>query len=533
MDRKIKVGLFAMTVIMAYMSQQVYANEEQKEEEKVGYEIHIPKPDGKNGYYISYPTVEVQITEEDTEVEYELLYPNGSMDQGICTKEQMKKEWNQLSMEGRYELKTREYIEETKEESWDQCIEWEVDTVAPLLEIQSHHIKGQWYKGKQIVIAAADDIGSGMARFYGKSGTKQSEGLNGNHLFLPIEQSSKNGAPVTAFIYAEDQAGNQSQMQVELWIDNEVPGIEWSGIEHYQTIAEKKEMVLASGDDNVWKSGIVEVEVEPFEGKKETKKWNEWKVEDGKHVFRWKPEKEGIYKIKACVEDAAGNQRIDYRQFILDEHAPEIESIEDIDGKIMQEFIWNRDLSKMIKDFTSTTYSMTLDGKIFHPGEKVQKEGKHILRIWAMDLAGNSVTKEAAFWIDRTPPVVYIKDQNGQEIDDGTIYDKEVEVIVDVEKKEDKIEKIEVNGIEQEKTKSIKLKEAKPYEITVDAIDLAGNREKKVVQFKIEEKKVPWKRTKEEPKVVQEEEQEKKLPLSVFLIAVGIGTVFLIWKKKK
>ena len=260
---------------------------------------------------------------------------------------------------------------------------------------------------------------------------------------------------------------------------------------------------------------------------------------------------DGLYKLRMNVTDMAGNVSHAERQLIIDKENPVIAHVDELDGKYLKKFSWNYSIEESIKDFTNYTYVMKVDDAFYRPGEKIEKEGVHVLTIEAFDSAGNKGEAKARFTIDHTPPVIEFEG-----IEDGEKYEKEKTFYVRTENLEDQIEYIKINGKKQNRKKQkkgyeIQLNEAKNYEIEVKAKDFAGNEKVSQIGFEIYEEKSLWQKIVEpvrkyifygnekviqDEKMVKEDKKEgKKKNIILWERAVLFGALIVvgIWKREK
>ena len=134
---------------------------------------------------------------------------------------------------------------------------------------------------------------------------------------------------------------------------------------------------------------------EDIDGKKEETEITEWKTKSRNESGDTKKEsvqtlaEDGLYKLRMYVTDMAGNVSHAERQLIIDKENPVIAHVDELDGKYLKKFSWNYSIEESIKDFTNYTYVMKVDDAFYRPGEKIEKEGVHVLTIEAFDSAGN------------------------------------------------------------------------------------------------------------------------------------------------
>ena len=490
-----------------------------EEEEIKMYHAEYEDPDGQNGYYISAPTGKITHLSKNGVTRYLFENGNGERQEGTLEKLNESCRLKQLNFaDGRNEL-----------EVW-----------------------------MEVVVEASDGSnGSQIAEIICKTGEKiVGKSSKGAEKFV-ITESSQNGESTPVTIIATDYAGNQTVVTDRVFVDRDAPKALIQGVEDYTITSKPVQVSYLAEEENVIQTVRANILKEDIDGKKEETEITEWKTKSRNESGDTKKEsvqtlaEDGLYKLRMNVTDMAGNVSHAERQLIIDKENPVIAHVDELDGKYLKKFSWNYSIEESIKDFTNYTYVMKVDDAFYRPGEKIEKEGVHVLTIEAFDSAGNKGEAKARFTIDHTPPVIEF-----EEIEDGEKYEKEKTFYVRTENLEDQIEYIKINGKKQNRKKQkkgyeIQLNEAKNYEIEVKAKDFAGNEKVSQIGFEIYEEKSLWQKIVEpvrkyifygnekviqDEKMVKEDKKEgKKKNIILWERAVLFGTLIVvgIWKREK
>lgn len=532
-----------------------------EEEEIKMYHAEYEDPDGQNGYYISVPTGKITHLSKKGVTRY--LFENGNGEKQEGTLERLNEScWlKQLNFaDGRNELEVWMEDEEHHQiENSESRKEFWIDSVRPVIGLEVSGGADIWHKEAAEVLVEASDgsNGSQIAEIICKTGEKiVGKSSKGAGKFV-ITESSQNGESTPVTIIAADYAGNQTVVTDRVFVDRDAPKALIQGVEDYTITSKPVQVSYLAEEENVIQTVWANVLKEDIDGKKEETEITEWKTKSRNESGETKKEsmqtlaEDGLYKLRMDVTDMAGNVSHAERQLIIDKENPVIAHVDELDGKYLKKFSWNFSIEESIKDFTNYTYVMKVDDAFYRPGEKIEKEGVHVLIIEALDSAGNKGEAKARFTIDHTPPVIKF-----EEIEDGKKYEKEKTFYVRTENVEDQIEYIKINGKKQNRKKQrkgyeIQLNEAKNYEIEVKAKDFAGNEKVSHIGFEICEEKSLWQKITEpvrkyvfygneeviqDKKMVKGDEKErKKKNIILWEGAVLLGALIVvgIWKREK
>ena len=154
-------------------------------------------------------------------------------------------------------------------------------------------------------------------------------------------------------------------------------------------------------------------------------------------------------------------------------------------GLIRRVFLLDNKKGDLIQDFTTYTYTVSLDGRLYPLGETVNREGLHFLEVKAVDAAGNVGTASAEFVVDHTAPKVIFRN-----LEEGKVYEEQQTFQVTLEDQKDEIREIRINGIRQKTSTHSKIyqytvEDERDYEVTVKASDRAGNETTERITFEV------------------------------------------------
>ena len=151
-------------------------------------------------------------------------------------------------------------------------------------------------------------------------------------------------------------------------------------------------------------------------------------------------------------------------------------------------------------------------------------DGEHELRIYAVDIVGNDVEKTFSFSVDNTPPEILVNSP----MDNTTVADS-LEIDFKVEDKnlaEDGAIKIllpDGEFLEDTTSHSFDVSQSDDgvYDLTIMAVDIAGNEQTKMISFNVDHTFVP------EPAIIPKE-RESSPENSLFILAGAIIAAAII-----
>lgn len=527
---------------------------DEKDEEPVKeYHLEITADDSNNGYYLTVPRVRIEHVSRIGTTVYSLKNKETVMAEG------------RLSDEGSYVILgdgqfaeglhvLSVYMEDEEGErleEYDQVREFMIDTKPPTFEMSISAGFDTWYQNETYLYVSAGDgeNGSGVDTISCYCGSELIDEVKGSEGTFLINCASQNGSGVEITVFVSDRAGHQSGDIKRVYIDDCAPEIVIGGITDYMITSREVPAFCEISEENDLKYCRLTVEWEDTNGRKIMLAEPEWTNVGGRMKAEIMLTEDGIYRIKASAEDLAGYSEIKEAQVIIDSHNPVIRYVDELEGRYMKKFQWNYQKETFIQDFTTYTYQIQLDGKLYTIGEEEKDEGKHLLSVKAVDAAGNRAEAKAGFVVDHTPPEILFLD-----VEDSEIYEEEKSFRIITEDSKDKIQEVRINGVLQdisqgEREYSFTVCEKKDYEITVKACDKAGNESISSMLFTVIPKETMIQKTlkpirqmfmKEEltekvnGKIKKESTESHKIPVVPVSAAVcSVCAAVGIWCKKK
>ncbi|MDY5912693.1 MAG: LPXTG cell wall anchor domain-containing protein, partial [Inconstantimicrobium porci] len=120
---------------------------------------------------------------------------------------------------------------------------------------------------------------------------------------------------------------------------------------------------------------------------------------DGKEYDKAVVSTDGVHKLVVKAVDKAGNETKYEAEFTLDKTAPEIT----VEG-VQDGFKYENEVKAVVKANEKTSeLTVTLDGKAYD-GSVINTDGKHELKVTAVDLAGNKSEKTVTFTVEMPKP---------------------------------------------------------------------------------------------------------------------------------
>ncbi len=468
------------------------SGEGEKEEIKE-FEVSIPPQDGQNGYYVTRPELKVRHVSSRGTTRYCFTDGSSHKKEGELSTNgdelRVEKNWfregrNHLSiwMEDEEGQRQEEYVLEKT---------FLIDTSAPSVRVQAPMGTDAWYQKEVFITVLGEDgeRGSQIEEVSCFLGSRLIGSSRKSPAGFLISFASAEGKAVPVKARVRDRAGNTSEETWGFYIDQNPPRTSIEGIEDYMITSRPVEVAYRIEEENIIGEKQAGARREDPEGQVEFLEAGEWKEDAGGYSARQTLSEDGIYHLSVSACDQAGYESSGRGQVIIDSENPVIRHVDEVDGQYLKSFCWEYPAEEAVQDFTSYTYSVYLDGKPYHIGENVLREGKHVLEVKAEDAAGNMGRAEADFSIDRTAPQILFGN-----VKEGETYEPEKELEVSLADQEDYIEEIRINGEVQKvggrkKYYSYSMKECGNYEIVVKACDRAGNRAVSRMDFTIARRK--------------------------------------------
>ena len=580
MGRKIRTGALLILVLAMIYTQQavIYAqneaeknmkkttesensagtNGEDKEQEKPGgeegdkdkepeqpeikrYELEIPKADGKNGYYLSKPSVMITHNGAYGTTVYELKHGEDTLLQGrikYIVSQEAEEQKTKISLEGEVFEEGKNILHVFMEDEegnvipeYDEIIEIRIDTQSPTVTLEAPEGFSTWYQKEAWIRVVSEDGAWGSQvdtvtcyvgnKIIGKSKENQSEFL--------ITQTSKSGEGVPVTVTVTDQAGNKTEKTQKLFIDSLAPTVSLTGAADYLITSQPVTIEYQATDENKLESCRAVIDYEKPEGEEKTE------VIDSKEKWSLKNGSASLVKTFKAKQKSEH-----FLQFMIDTKNPVIKMVDELQGKYLKKFSWDYPVDVFIKDFTTFVHQIQMDGRLYPIGTEIDTEGRHTLQVNAIDAAGNEAVARAEFVIDHTPPKIQF-----YQVEEGAQYEGILNFQVDSRKKEDWIEEVLINGKRQTLKKedgkyTFQITNPGEYEVSVTAADLAGNEAEENISFEIVPEKTILEKaaapiqkilsgkTEKEQKNRQGEKENRHFAMLKWIVIGSIITILLI-----
>ena len=517
------------------------------------YELDIPEADGENGYYVTVPNVEIRHVNETGNTVYCLKCGERIVAEGRLSEEGSKALLGEGQFaEGHYVLTV--YMEDetgVKAEGYEKRAEFTVDTQAPVFEMAVPSGFDSWYQGGvELYVQAEDGMpGSGIDTITCYCGGEYVDTVTGNEGTFLISQASRRAEGAEVTVMVSDKAGHRISDTRKVYIDDSIPQIKMEGMTDYMITSREVPVTFQISEENGLRNCEAVAEWEDTEGNKTMLPVTEWSDAEGVTKAEVLFKEDGIYRVNVSAEDLAGHLAVEEAQFIIDSHNPVIRYVDRLEGQCRKSFRWDYQKEEFIKDFTTYAYQIQLDSRLYPVGEEIEEEGRHLLRVEAVDAAGNKAEAKAGFMVDHTPPEILFLD-----VENSGIYEETKTFGISSENAEDKIQEVWINGVLQNISRDkeeyfFTVQENKGYEVAVKARDKAGNEASASIMFEVVPKETilqkAWKpvrkifmrgdsKEKREEGGKKEKEEGRKSPLFPVTAAVcGTCAAGGAWMKKR
>ena len=280
-------------------------------------------------------------------------------------------------------------------------------------------------------------------------------------------------------VEVKDKAGNSSRDDIAFTIDQTAPGITMlNGIGTADKLVTNEPPVIKFRVNEAnYKTSLVSYELRKTgskAGKKDLKS-AEWFMSNVSDEYSVQVEEEGSYELLINAVDGSGNTSSKTIRFTLDMTGPTIDYVENLNRKYIKRFKLPDNFKEYIKDQGEVSYQTYINSRNYDETEQIEEDGKYVLKVSAIDEAGNQTEKTVEFIVDGTLPRVVIDGM----ADDGSV-NKDGVITLSLYDEGDYFKSVKLNGDEMvtgegQETVTITIPEYGDYRIEVEAADMADN----------------------------------------------------------
>lgn len=278
--------------------------------------------------------------------------------------------------------------------------------------------------------------------------------------------------------YVTDSAGNSCEDSISFFIDKVAPIIDMNGainVNEAVVTNEPPTINFRVKESNYETAVILSTLKKTDQNKTTLCKTPEWIMDSDVSDFSLTIEEEGTYELSIKVLDAAGNMSGKTIRFTLDMTKPEIDYIENLNRKYIKSFRLPDNFSEYIHDDSGVDYKTYVNSMNYDEGEEISEDGKYILKVSAVDDAGNQTEKTVEFIVDGTMPRLVIDGM----ADDGSVNKDDI-LILSLYDEDDFFTSVKLNGEElitaaKQREVEVRIPDYGDYTINVEASDMADN----------------------------------------------------------
>src|SRR5699024_10795259 len=250
-------------------------------------------------------------------------------------------------------------------------------------------------------------------------------------------------------------------------IDKTPPQLAINGVENNAYYATNKRVTVSVDEVNFVTNDVsfsVLRNGKDITGQVEKNRGSKWRTQSQLSKLDYEFSTDGFYEIKLNARDAAGNvAKTKTVQFTIDKTNPVID-ITGVDND--EHYNVDKTVDIVIRDVNLKTNQVrvTRNGRSYDVGgfsidsnqyadsfanlrHTFKAEGTYEIVVEAVDQSGNRATKQIAFTIDKTPPVITpVMKEDGTELEDGQYINKVFTPQFKLDEADDEIVSVTLNG---------------------------------------------------------------------------------------